>query len=105
MSCGVARVQCVMIRIRARLCAEDVRPLAVLGAIHLKHITDLAWSPDGRYLVASSHDGYCTVVSFEPGELGEPLKNHRHDAMSIRTEMAQRRPPVVRPVLCVALVM
>lgn len=77
--------------------AEDVRPLAVLAAIHMKHITDLAWSPDGRYLVATSHDGYCTVVQFEPGELGTPLKTHRHDAMSVRTEIAQRRPPAVCP--------
>lgn len=77
--------------------AEDVRPLVVLAAVHMKHITDLAWSPDGRYLVATSHDGYCTIVQFEPGELGEPLKNHRHDAMSVRTAMAQRRPPAVCP--------
>ncbi|KAL7749638.1 Chromatin assembly factor 1 subunit [Sorochytrium milnesiophthora] len=30
-------------------------------------------SCDGRTLVAPSHDGYCTVVSFDEHELGEPL--------------------------------
>lgn len=68
----------------------------MLAAVHVKHITDLAWSPDGRYLVASSHDGYCTVVCFEAGELGEPLEDHQHDAMSVRAEMAKSQPAFVR---------
>ena len=34
-------------------------PLALLGALHPAPITDLAWSRDGRFLAASSYDGYC----------------------------------------------
>ncbi|KAK9843501.1 hypothetical protein WJX81_006208 [Elliptochloris bilobata] len=48
-------------------------PLALLGALHPEPITDLAWSRDGRFLAASSYDGYCSVAAFEPGELGRPL--------------------------------
>ncbi|GIL54792.1 hypothetical protein Vafri_10487 [Volvox africanus] len=52
---------------------QALEPLAVLGGIHFAAVTDLAWSDDGRYLVVASRDGYCTVCSFEEGELGEPV--------------------------------
>lgn len=34
-------------------------------------MTDLAWSADGNILVVSSTDGYCTIIKFNQGELGE----------------------------------
>ena len=49
------------------------RPLAVACGLHLAEITDLSWSRDARLLAVSSRDGYCSVVSFDEGELGEPL--------------------------------
>lgn len=48
-------------------------PLCVVGGIHYASLTDLAWSTDGRLLAVSSSDGYCTIISFEAGELGTPL--------------------------------
>ncbi|KAF2892572.1 hypothetical protein ILUMI_13604 [Ignelater luminosus] len=45
-------------------------PFAHFQKIHYTRITDLTWSPDGLLLIASSTDGYCTMVAFEPGELG-----------------------------------
>ncbi|KAL3151977.1 hypothetical protein ABBQ32_001100 [Trebouxia sp. C0010 RCD-2024] len=50
---------------------EKATPLAVLGALHFEAITDLAWSCDGAYLAVSSYDGFCSIASFEKGELGE----------------------------------
>ena len=47
-------------------------PLALLSALHFAALTDLAWSPDGSMLAIASQDGYCTLVSFDRGELGEP---------------------------------
>eukprot|EP00892_Ulva_mutabilis_P006835 jgi/Ulvmu1/4523/UM002_0249.1 len=82
---------------------DDVRPLAVLGAVHLKHITDLAWSPDGKYLVATSHDGYCTIVSFDVGELGRPLEDHKYDAMSVRAELSKHHPLPLLSLLLLSL--
>ena len=32
-------------------------------------------SGDGRFLVVSSTDGYCTIISFAEGELGTPYKD------------------------------
>ncbi|CAK1600528.1 unnamed protein product [Parnassius mnemosyne] len=48
-------------------------PIALISNIHYTRLTDLTWSPDGRVLVASSTDGFCSVISFAEGELGELL--------------------------------
>ena len=34
-------------------------------------------SSDGLVLAVSSSDGYCSLVGFEPGELGEPLQQDK----------------------------
>ena len=83
--------------------AESTEPLMVLGAIHFKHVTDLAWSPDGRYLVATSHDGFCTIAAFAEGELGTPLKDDSVLAASLRERIAQQRPQPVCDRLLVCL--
>lgn len=51
---------------------ESSTPLAIFAGIHYAAITDIAWSPDARFLAVSSQDGYCTLVEFENGELGSP---------------------------------
>ncbi|KAI8422856.1 hypothetical protein MSG28_006598 [Choristoneura fumiferana] len=50
---------------------QQKTPIAVISNIHYTRLTDLSWSPDGRALVASSTDGFCSVISFAEGELGE----------------------------------
>ncbi|KRT80960.1 translation initiation factor eIF2A, partial [Oryctes borbonicus] len=49
---------------------QQMTPFAHLQKIHYTRLTDLAWSADGRLLVASSTDGFCTLVTFDVGELG-----------------------------------
>jgi chromatin assembly factor 1 subunit B len=51
---------------------RQATPLALVSAVHYAALTDLAWSPDGSVLAVASQDGYCTLISFEAGELGEP---------------------------------
>lgn len=46
-------------------------PIALISNIHYTKLTDVAWSSDGLVLLASSTDGYCSVVTFAPGELGD----------------------------------
>ena len=48
-------------------------PIAIVRDLHLAAVTDLAWSVDGLTLLVSSRDGYCSIVSFDPDELGTPL--------------------------------
>ena len=53
-------------------CTEE-NPIAFVGGLHYAAITDAAWSPDGKTLVVSSSDGYCSVLSFTDHELGRVL--------------------------------
>ena len=49
------------------------QPLLVASNVHYASLTDLAWLPDGSGLIASSMDGYCTLIRFKPGALGTRL--------------------------------
>lgn len=49
----------------------SAEPLAVIRSIHLARITDVSWSPDGLALIVSSSDAYCSIITFDKGELGE----------------------------------
>jgi len=53
---------------------QQATPFGRVSNIHYTGLTDLAWSPCGNILVVSSSDGFCSVVTFEPGELGEEMK-------------------------------
>jgi len=53
---------------------QQATPFGRVSNIHYTGLTDLAWSPCGNILVVSSSDGFCSVVTFEPGELGEEIK-------------------------------
>lgn len=46
-------------------------PFGSISKIHYSRLTDVTWSSDGKILVASSFDGFCTLITFEDGELGE----------------------------------
>ncbi|KAF5458005.1 hypothetical protein F2P56_022072 [Juglans regia] len=52
---------------------EGIPPITILAGLHYAAITDITWSPDGRYLALSSQDGYCTILEFEHDELGLPI--------------------------------
>ena len=89
-------------------------PLAILAGIHYAAITDIAWytsvptiipnlylffffcsrhiifgffrSWDAKFLVVSSQDGFCTLVSFDNEELGCPMpSNGRLFSVSLHT--------------------
>lgn len=46
-------------------------PLAVIRNIHLARISDITWAANGLALIVSSTDGYCSIITFEKGELGD----------------------------------
>lgn len=52
---------------------ESVQPIAVFAGLHYAAITDISWSPTGKYLALSSQDGYCSLVEFVDDELGSPI--------------------------------
>lgn len=63
---------------------SDSRPMVVANNIALKPITDLAWSPDGTRLFASSLDGSVIVAMFEEGELGVAIPTENVAAQLLR---------------------
>lgn len=50
---------------------ESVKPLAVIGNLHYTPLTDINWCQDGKLLMISSTDGFCSYVSIKDGLLGE----------------------------------
>uniref|UniRef100_A0A8C6TWV6 Chromatin assembly factor 1, subunit B n=1 Tax=Neogobius melanostomus TaxID=47308 RepID=A0A8C6TWV6_9GOBI len=53
---------------------QQTMPFGLVSNIHYHTLSDLTWSRDGSFLAVSSTDGYCSFLSFSPGELGTPLK-------------------------------
>ncbi|XP_058509849.1 chromatin assembly factor 1 subunit B [Solea solea] len=53
---------------------QQTIPFGLVSNIHYHTLSDLTWSRDGSFLAVSSTDGYCSFLSFFPGELGTPLK-------------------------------
>ncbi|KAI4870253.1 WD40 repeat-like protein [Hypoxylon rubiginosum] len=53
---------------------QQTTPITVVSNLHLATFTDLAWSGDGLTLLISSSDGFCSTLSFAPGELGQEYK-------------------------------
>uniref|UniRef100_A0A914V5U3 Chromatin assembly factor 1 subunit B n=1 Tax=Plectus sambesii TaxID=2011161 RepID=A0A914V5U3_9BILA len=51
--------------------SQHALPFAFVDSIHYSNLTDIAWSPDGRVLLVSSTDGYCSFIRFDPNELGQ----------------------------------
>ncbi|KAL2150826.1 hypothetical protein VTH82DRAFT_7389 [Thermothelomyces myriococcoides] len=55
------------------------RPVVILQDVASKSISDLAWTPDGQTLFASSLDGSILAVKFETGELGWVATSEEND--------------------------
>ncbi|KAH7323079.1 TUP1-like enhancer of split [Stachybotrys elegans] len=55
------------------------RPVVIMQDLAGKSISDLAWTPDGQTLYASSLDGSLVVVKFDEGELGWAAKPEEND--------------------------
>ncbi|KYN10274.1 PREDICTED: chromatin assembly factor 1 subunit B isoform X2 [Trachymyrmex cornetzi] len=53
---------------------QQTSPIGVVSLIHYGRLNDLSWSSDGKILITSSSDGYCSIIHFEEGELGEVYK-------------------------------
>jgi len=52
---------------------QQPNPIAMLSNLHYAPLTDLAWTGDGQNMMISSVDGFCSLVTFDSGELGLPL--------------------------------
>lgn len=62
---------------------QQTRPFGFISNVHYHTLSDISWSYNGRLLVIASTDGYCTIVTFEEGELGETYKKQVHQMFSM----------------------
>lgn len=57
---------------------EHREPLWSVSGLHYGSLTDVSWSADGRLLVITSTDGFCSLVELEPEDLfSHPLSNQQ----------------------------
>lgn len=73
---------------------QQQKPLCIVSNLHFATFTDITWSNDGSMLLMTSSDGFCSSITFAPGELGEkytgPLAAHsRHTPVPINTTASQ----------------
>ena len=61
-------------------------PIGYVSQVHLARLTDLAWSDDGKLLMVSSYDGYCTLITIERDEIGEIYMGPMIDFISLAAE-------------------
>ncbi|XP_064473621.1 chromatin assembly factor 1 subunit B-like isoform X2 [Ornithodoros turicata] len=50
---------------------QQSAPFGHISNIHYARLSDLTWSPDGQILIASSTDGFCSIITFAKDEIGE----------------------------------
>ncbi|KAG4413406.1 hypothetical protein IFR04_013465 [Cadophora malorum] len=50
---------------------QQQTPLCIVSNLHCATFTDLTWSNDGLTLLMTSSDGFCSTLTFAPGELGD----------------------------------
>lgn len=90
---------------------QQTKPIAYLQKIHYTRLTDISWSKDGLLLVASSTDGFCTVVNFENNELGveykkveeiqeevkkeDPVENKEQEVVTIENKPEAKKRPTI----------
>jgi chromatin assembly factor 1 subunit B len=51
------------------------QPLAIIRGLHYANLVDAVWAVDGHHLIVCSTDGYISIITFAPGELGEVYKS------------------------------
>lgn len=61
---------------------QQAAPVALLARLHYDEFTDMAWSPDGRALVMSARDGYCTVAVLDERV---PLHHTQQPALQLQS--------------------
>ncbi|OCF43298.1 chromatin assembly factor 1 subunit B [Kwoniella heveanensis CBS 569] len=76
---------------------QQASPIAIFKGLHYAGFTDVAWSPDGQALMLSSSDGYCSIVVFDPLELGtvHPTQQHHRQLAAIAQSHSHSSHPAI----------
>nr|XP_045607869.1 chromatin assembly factor 1 subunit B-like [Procambarus clarkii]XP_045607870.1 chromatin assembly factor 1 subunit B-like [Procambarus clarkii] len=72
-------------------------PFAKVSNIHYTRLSDVTWSSDGRILVVSSTDGYCSLVSFSKDEVGIPYKEKMKENVKENVDISSSNSEETKP--------
>lgn len=67
-------------------------PFALISNIHYARLTDLTWSPDGKILIVSSTDGFCSIITFGDDELGSVYEKSEEEIENEKKIIQQSQP-------------
>lgn len=67
-------------------------PFALISNIHYARLTDLTWSPDGKILIVSSTDGFCSIITFGDDELGSVYEKSEEEIENDKKILQQSQP-------------
>ncbi|KAL2060541.1 hypothetical protein VTL71DRAFT_9182 [Oculimacula yallundae] len=78
---------------------QQQTPLCIVSNLHCATFTDLTWSNDGLTLLMTSSDGFCSTLTFAPGELGEKYTGELPTAKhpSITASSSSQNTPMATP--------
>lgn len=88
---------------------QQQKPLCVVSNLHYATFTDLTWSSDGQTLLMTSSDGFCSALTFAPGELGTvypnpvPMSRHTPAPISVTKANSAASTPQATPTLTPAV--
>ncbi|KAJ4441676.1 hypothetical protein ANN_11534 [Periplaneta americana] len=69
---------------------QQPQPFGIVSNIHYTRLTDLTWSADGRLLIVSSTDGYCSIITFAAEELGVVYKPKENEVETSNIEKDEK---------------
>ncbi|KAG0645558.1 putative WD repeat-containing [Hyphodiscus hymeniophilus] len=80
---------------------QQQTPLCVVSNLHCATFTDLTWSTDGLTLLMTSSDGFCSTLTFSPGELGQvytgDIPTLKHPNLSSTAVSSSQNTPMATP--------
>ncbi|WPG97913.1 WD40 repeat-like protein [Acrodontium crateriforme] len=82
---------------------QQQKPLCIVSNLHFATFTDLTWSNDGLTLLMTSSDGFCSTLTFAPGELGTvyqpppPSAKHTPTPISVAVANSTTSTPQATP--------
>ncbi|KAE8440955.1 hypothetical protein EG329_006169 [Mollisiaceae sp. DMI_Dod_QoI] len=80
---------------------QQQTPLCVVSNLHCATFTDLSWSNDGLTLLMTSSDGFCSTLTFAPGELGQlytgEVPTAKHPMISTTAVSSSQNTPMATP--------
>ncbi|KAK3719440.1 Chromatin assembly factor 1 subunit [Vermiconidia calcicola] len=80
---------------------QQQKPLCVVSNLHYATFTDLTWASDGQTLLMTSSDGFCSALTFAPGELGsvyhQPSTKHTPNPINIANANSATSTPQPTP--------